>query len=94
VPLWSLPPFETSQEEPICKAAAAASEAVFNRPAALYGSGYTSDAGCIRQAGIPTIVVGPGNVDSAHGFNECVDIQNLLDAAKLYAMIIVEWCGI
>jgi len=94
VPLFSWPPFETSQEEPICKAAAAASEAIFNRPAILYGSAYTSDASLIRQAGIPTIVVGPGSTELAHGFNECVAIQDVLDAAKLYAMTIVEWCGI
>jgi acetylornithine deacetylase/succinyl-diaminopimelate desuccinylase family protein len=94
VPLFSWPPFETSLEEPICKAAAAASEAVFNRPAVLYGSTYTSDASFIRQAGIPTIVVGPGTPEVAHGFNEYVVIQDLVDAAKLYALSIVEWCGI
>jgi acetylornithine deacetylase/succinyl-diaminopimelate desuccinylase family protein len=94
VPLFSWPPFETSPEEPICKVAAAASEAVFNRPAILYGAAYTSDASFIRQAGIPTILVGPGSIEVAHGFNEYVAIQDLLDAAKLYAMTIVEWCGI
>ena len=94
VPLFSWPPFETSPEEPICKAAAAASEAVFNRPAIMYGAAYTSDASFIRQAGIPTILVGPGSIEVAHGFNEYVAIQDLMDAAKLYAMTIVEWCGI
>jgi len=92
--LFSQPAFETSHEEPICKAAAAASEAVFSRPANLYGSAFDCDAGWIRKTGIPTIVVGPGNTELAHGFNECVDIQNVLDAAKLYAMTIVEWCGV
>jgi acetylornithine deacetylase/succinyl-diaminopimelate desuccinylase-like protein len=94
VPFYSWPPFETSPEEPICKAAATASEAVFHRPAMLYGGGYTSDASFIRQAGIPTIVMGPGITGVAHGFNEYVEIQDLVDAAKLYAMTIVEWCGI
>ena len=94
VPLFSWPPFETSPEEPICKAAAAASEVVFNRPAMLYGGDFTSDASFIRRAGIPTIVVGPGTPEVAHGFNEYVEIQELVDAAKLYAMTIVEWCGI
>ena len=92
--LFSQPAFETSHEEPICKAAAAASEAVFSRPARLYGSAFDCDAGFIRQAGIPTIVVGPGSIELAHGFNEYVAIQDLVDAAKLYAMTIVEWCGI
>ena len=94
VPLFSQPPFETSPDEPICKAAAAASEAVFSRPANLYGSAFDCDAGWIRKAGIPTIVVGPGTPEVAHGFNEYVVIEDLLDAAKLYAMTIVEWCGI
>jgi acetylornithine deacetylase/succinyl-diaminopimelate desuccinylase family protein len=94
VPLFSWPPFETSQEEPICKAAAVASEAVFGRPAVLYGAAYTSDASFIRQAGIPTVVLGPGSIELAHGFNEYVEIQDLVDAAKLYALTIVEWCGV
>jgi acetylornithine deacetylase/succinyl-diaminopimelate desuccinylase family protein len=94
VPLFSWPPFETSQDEPICKAAAAASQALFNRPAVLYGAAYTSDASFIHQAGIPTIVLGPGSIELAHGFNEYVEIQDLVDAAKLYALTIVEWCGI
>ena len=92
--LFSQPAFETSPDEPICKAAAAASEAVLNRPANLYASAFDCDAGWIRKAGIPTIVMGPGNQESAHSFNECVDIQDLVDAAKLYAVTIVEWCGI
>lgn len=94
IPLFSWPPFETSPDEPICKAAATASEALFERPAILYGAAYTSDASFIRQAGIPTIVVGPGSIELAHGFNEYVEIQDLVDAAKLYALTIVEWCGI
>ena len=81
VPLFSQPPFETSHEEPICRAAAVASEAVFSRPANLYGSAFDCDAGHIRQAGIPTIVVGPGSQEAAHGFDEYVAIQDLLDAA-------------
>jgi acetylornithine deacetylase/succinyl-diaminopimelate desuccinylase family protein len=94
VPLFSWPPFETSQDEPICKAAAAASEALFNKPAILYGAAYTSDASFISQAGIPTIVMGPGSIEVAHGFNEYVETQDLLDAARLYALTIVEWCGV
>jgi acetylornithine deacetylase len=94
VPLFSWPPFETSQDEPICKAAATASEALFNKPAILYGAAYTSDASFISQAGIPTIVMGPGSIELAHGFNEYVEIQDLVDAAKLYALTIVEWCGV
>jgi len=92
--LFSQPAFETSHEEPICKAAAAASKALFNRPASLYGSAFDCDAGWIRKAGIPTIVIGPGSVNVAHSFNEYVAIDDLVDAAKLYALTIVEWCGV
>jgi acetylornithine deacetylase/succinyl-diaminopimelate desuccinylase-like protein len=33
-------------------------------------------------------------VSVAHAVNESVEISELLDAAKIYALAIVEWCGV
>jgi acetylornithine deacetylase len=88
------PPFETPIDSDICKSAACAREAVFDEPARFYGAAYTSDASFLYNAGIPTIVMGPGSIEVAHGVNEYVEIQDVIDAAKIYALMIIDWCGI
>ena len=88
------PPFETPIDAGICKAAAVAREAALNEPPVFQRATYTSDASFLSQAGIPTIVMGPGSIEVAHGVNEYVEIQDIVDAAKIYALTIAEWCGV
>ena len=88
------PPFDLPPDSPICQAAAVACEAALNQPPRFYGAAYTSDATFLNQLGIPTIVLGPGSIEVAHGYNEYVEIQDIVDAAKIYALTIVEWCGV
>lgn len=91
---WWWPPYDISREAPICQAAAIACEAVLNEPARYYGFTAVDDATFLNQAGIPTITLGPGSIEVAHTANEFIEIKDLIDAAKIYAMIIVEWCGV
>jgi acetylornithine deacetylase len=53
-----------------------------------------SDAGWLARAGIPAIICGPGDLAEAHTTNESVAVADLLDAARVYARLIVEWCGV
>lgn len=91
---WWWPPYDVDQDSPICLAAAAAYEAVMNEPAKYYGFTAVDDATFLNQAGIPTITMGPGSIEIAHTANEHIDIKELMDAVKIYALTIVEWCGI
>ncbi len=91
---WWWPPYDVPQDAPICKAAAVAYEAVLNEPAKYNGFTAVDDATFLNQAGIPTITMGPGNIDVAHTANEYIEIKDCIDAAKIYALTIVEWCGI
>jgi succinyl-diaminopimelate desuccinylase len=55
------------------------------------GMSFTTDARFVRnQAGIPAVVCGPGSVAQAHGNDEYVAVESLVDAtaafAELYAM--------
>jgi acetylornithine deacetylase/succinyl-diaminopimelate desuccinylase family protein len=88
------PPFDIPADSPICYAVATAYEAALGKPAVFYGFSAVDDASFLNQAGIPTISMGPGDIRVAHAANEYVDIQELVDAAKVYALSIVEWCGI
>jgi len=91
--LW-WPPYDVPADAPICKAVATAYEGVFNQAPQYYGFAAVDDAAFLNRAGIPAITIGPGNLQVAHAPNEYVEISELIDAAKIYALTIAEWCGI
>jgi acetylornithine deacetylase len=76
-------------------------DALTRAHAAVRGSAPTSamwpsvsDAGWLARAGIPTIIYGPGELEEAHTTNESVAIDDLVDAARIYAQLIADWCGL
>lgn len=91
---WWWPPYDVPKDTPICKAAEIGYEAALGEPAKYYGFAAVDDAVFLNQAGIPTISMGPGSIQVAHAANEYIEIDEVLDAAKIYAMTIVEWCGV
>lgn len=46
----------------------------------------SSDARYYRELGIPTIQYGPSNTEGIHSYNENVDIEDVLNASKIYLM--------
>lgn len=62
------------------KAAELWPQAPFNE---MYFPG-TTDGNLYMQHGIPSIILGPGNLAQAHRHNEYVDKQQLVDAARFY----------
>ncbi len=44
--------------------------------------------------GIPGVWYGPGNYGSAHGIDEYVSIDSLIDITKTVALSIIDWCEI
>ena len=44
----------------------------------------------VQEGHIPTIVLGPGYLAQAHTVNEFVSVEQLEDAVKVYASIIVN----
>jgi acetylornithine deacetylase len=56
---------------------------VFYSPAAL-------DAGYLNQRGIETIMFGPGDLRFAHTDEEVVSVQEVRDAARIYAATALE----
>jgi succinyl-diaminopimelate desuccinylase len=47
----------------------------------------------IRHLGIPSILFGPGLLERSHTPNEFVPIKNVVDTAKIYASLILKYCG-
>jgi acetylornithine deacetylase len=47
----------------------------------------------MRFGKTPTVIVGPGDDELAHTANESVDVRQVVDAAKFYALLALEWCA-
>ncbi|MBU8906773.1 acetylornithine deacetylase [Desertibacillus haloalkaliphilus] len=51
-----------------------------------------TDGGWLAEAGIPTVIYGPGDLQNAHAVNEHVPIDQLLQFTKVMIQFIYEWC--
>lgn len=53
-----------------------------------------TDGGLLQSYGnIPTVVLGPGNLESAHSANEHVEISQLISASLIYAAVAAKFCS-
>ncbi|MFQ9653178.1 MAG: M20/M25/M40 family metallo-hydrolase [Enterocloster sp.] len=54
----------------------------------------SSDARFFRYAGIPlALQYGPANLEGVHAYNETVDVQDVVNAAKVYIGAITDYLG-
>jgi acetylornithine deacetylase/succinyl-diaminopimelate desuccinylase-like protein len=54
---------------------------------------FWSDLAYFAQAGVPGVVIGPGNILQAHSSEEYVAISQLVRATKLYVLVTALFCG-
>ena len=54
----------------------------------------SSDAANYRLLGCPTIQFGPANNDGIHGYNEDVDVEDVVHAAEIYMLTLCDMLGI
>jgi acetylornithine deacetylase/succinyl-diaminopimelate desuccinylase family protein len=88
----AIPPVEASAESPVCLALAAGLASV-GAPATVGGLRATSDAAWLAEAGIPTVVFGPGSLDHAHRPDERVALADVELAAGALVATIVALVG-
>jgi len=53
-----------------------------------------TDAGWLAEAGIPTVIYGPGELGQAHAVDESISVENLLSYTKIILQFIIKWCNI
>ena len=51
---------------------------------------FWTDAGLLMQAGIPTVVCGPGVVDQMNIPDERIEVAQIVQAARIYTMVAAE----
>ena len=86
-------PLATDPREDIVTVAEAACREV-RGTARKIGVPYGTDASKLSRAGIPSIVLGPGSVDQAHSSIEFVSIDQVVDAAEIYARMMLGFAGV
>lgn len=87
-------PFYTSLDHPgIARLKESATQAI-GKQAVLSGFRAVCDATYLTELGIPTVVMGPGNLSwGVHGDDEYILIDEMVKAAKVYAAFTMDYCG-
>lgn len=87
-------PSEISPAEPIVQSALRARALLGLGTGDVGGMPGTTDARfLINQAGVPTVILGPGTLEDAHTVNESVSIEELRMGALLYAALFCDYLG-
>lgn len=86
------PPLDVPLDHPAVGALAGSLRAVGLDPAPQ-GFGAATDLAWYGERSLPGIICGPGRLAQCHVADEYIDTEQLLLAAKVYAQMLVEWCG-
>ena len=79
------PPVDTPVDAPVVQAMFAGHHAAAGRPAVLGGVPGTTDGTILsRDAGLPTVVYGPGGKWIAHQADEFVEVDDILISTRAY----------
>jgi acetylornithine deacetylase/succinyl-diaminopimelate desuccinylase-like protein len=82
-------PASTDEDEPIVQLASHAVRHVTGRTPSVGGLGVACDMVHLVSAGIPTVILGPGDIALAHTPRERVPLREVYDAAQIYAWMVV-----
>jgi acetylornithine deacetylase len=87
-------PSEVPIEHSGCQTLAASWKEATGKDVIFSGLKAVDDAAWFREGGIPAVTLGPGDLSmGAHGVDEYVPIENILQCCKTYAMMAINWCG-
>lgn len=87
-------PNHVSEDHPFTLLVADQFRSVYGKPPLVEASPWGTDAGILGQVGgIPALVIGPGTTKMAHYPNEYIEIDPMMDCAKLFSRIIQTWCA-
>lgn len=86
-------PSEISPGHPVCVTMKHAFKAALGKESVVKGHEGASDMRVLIQAGIPTVIFGPGTITQMHAVNEWVRVEDVIDATKVMALTILKWCG-
>jgi len=80
------PPVETPLDAPLVRTAQAVAREL-HLPDEVVGYHQASDGRFFAERGIPTVLFGPGDPNVAHTPDESVDLNDVITAARFYALL-------
>jgi len=83
-------PSEVNADCAAATAVAHATQAIRKRQAEVCYSPAALDAGFLNRSGIETIMFGPGDLNLAHTDRDLVSLEEVRDAAKIYALTALQ----
>jgi acetylornithine deacetylase len=85
---------EIPVEHPIVQTVAASYLSALNHQPTYGGrTGAADTRFLIRHGNTPTVIFGPGITAKMHMINESVPVRNVMDAVKVVALAIHDWCS-
>ena len=87
-------PSEIPCDSPIVKMLSGNFEKLMGRPPEISGRQGAADIRFMNQYGnTPTVIFGPGLTEQMHANNEYVLVDDYINAAKILAATVIDWCG-
>jgi acetylornithine deacetylase len=86
------PPFEVAREAGLVRALSGAFQTTLGRAPVIVGDTPWMDSALTSEAGIETMVFGPGGT-GAHADEEYVEVDSMIDCAAVLAATAREWCA-
>ncbi len=90
--VWT-PPSEISEHHPIVESCISSTKRILGYEPKKVGAPFTTDAGFFDSfSNIATISsFGPGYIKLAHGPDEYIEVQSIVDSAKIYALTALDF---
>lgn len=87
-------PSEIPADSPIVRSLCGCFEAVMGEKPVISGREGAADIRHLNKYGdTPTVIFGPGRTEQMHANNEWVGVEDYLDAVRVLAGTILDWCG-
>ncbi|MEI7616539.1 MAG: M20 family metallopeptidase, partial [Actinomycetota bacterium] len=88
-----VPPAEIKYDHPIVESCIVSAKKILNYEPKKIGVPFATEAGYFdNYLNIPTIsAFGPGLIKLAHGPDEYIDVQSIIDSAKIYALTALDF---
>jgi acetylornithine deacetylase len=91
--LLEFEPGATAVDDPLVAAALSAGTRAFGEAPRLLPFLGGSDLRHFTAAGISAVHIGPGDLLDAHGYDESVDVSEVVTAAAIIGELVGDWCG-
>lgn len=90
-PLLEVPPLSNQENGPLAEKLSRVASEHARRECRRTGARYTTNASFYAEAGVPTVVFGPGSIAQAHTADEWILLEQVEQAAQILYALVDQW---